>query len=68
MLGFVSTFCGRRLTMMTACVFGGAIIPAYILPRNMNLVASAFFQQFFVGGVWGVSLTSTVCPKDADPM
>lgn len=52
-LGFISTFTGRRLTMIVACVFGGAIIPAYILPRNMTLVASGFFQQFFVGGVWG---------------
>jgi SHS family lactate transporter-like MFS transporter len=52
-IGYISTFFGRRLTMMCACIFGGAIIPAYILPRNMTLVASAFFQQFFVGGVWG---------------
>lgn len=52
-VGYISSFTGRRLAMMTACVFGGAIVPAYILPRNMTLVASAFFQQFFVGGVWG---------------
>ncbi|KAF2234553.1 sugar transporter [Viridothelium virens] len=51
--GYLSTFVGRRLIMMTACVFGGALIPAYILPRNMSLVASSFFQQFFVGAVWG---------------
>lgn len=53
MIGYISTFCGRRLTMMTGCICGGAMIPAYILPRNMSLVASAFFQQFFVGGTWG---------------
>jgi SHS family lactate transporter-like MFS transporter len=52
-IGYISTFFGRRLTMICACIFGGSIIPAYILPRNMSLVASAFFQQFFVGGVWG---------------
>ncbi len=52
-LGFISTFTGRRLTMMVTCVLGGAMIPAYVLPHNMALVASAFFQQFFVGGVWG---------------
>ncbi|KAI9667189.1 MAG: hypothetical protein M1821_000002 [Bathelium mastoideum] len=51
--GYLSTFVGRRLIMMMACVFGGALIPAYVLPRNMSLVASAFFQQFFVGAVWG---------------
>ncbi|KAJ4366101.1 hypothetical protein N0V83_007736 [Neocucurbitaria cava] len=52
-LGYISTFSGRRLIMLTACIFGGAIVPAYILPRDMSLVASAFFEQVFVGGVWG---------------
>ncbi|EXJ59258.1 MFS transporter, SHS family, lactate transporter [Cladophialophora yegresii CBS 114405] len=52
-LGYVSTFFGRRLTMLMACVCGGALVPAYIIPRNMSLVASAFFLQFMVGGVWG---------------
>ncbi|KIW67868.1 hypothetical protein, variant [Phialophora macrospora] len=52
-LGYVSTFFGRRLTMLFACVCGGALVPAYIIPRNMSLVASAFFLQFMVGGVWG---------------
>lgn len=52
-IGYISTFLGRRLTMLVSCVLGGAIIPAYVLPRNMSLVASAFFEQFFVGGVWG---------------
>ena len=54
-IGYISTFAGRRLTMLTAVVFGGAILPAYVLPTNMSLVASAFFEQFFVGGVWGTS-------------
>ncbi|KAJ5573026.1 hypothetical protein N7450_010010 [Penicillium hetheringtonii] len=52
-IGYISTFFGRRLTMILSCLLGGAIIPAYILPRNMSLVASAFFEQVFVGGVWG---------------
>ncbi|KAJ5117597.1 carboxylic acid transporter [Penicillium atrosanguineum] len=52
-IGYISTFSGRRLAMLTACVLGAAILPAYIIPRNMNLVASAFFEQFFVGGIWG---------------
>lgn len=55
-IGYISTFAGRRLTMMTAAVLGGALVPAYILPRNMSLVASAFFTQFFVGGIWGMLL------------
>jgi SHS family lactate transporter-like MFS transporter len=52
-IGYLSTYFGRRLVMMIACVFGGAIVPAYILPRNLSLIASVFFEQVFVGGVWG---------------
>ncbi|KAJ5820191.1 hypothetical protein N7474_005782 [Penicillium riverlandense] len=52
-IGYISTFFGRRLTMLVSCVLGGALIPAYVLPRTMSLVASVFFEQFFVGGVWG---------------
>lgn len=52
-IGFLSTFFGRRLCMLIACVFGGAIVPAYILPRTDSLIASVFFEQVFVGGVWG---------------
>lgn len=52
-IGYISTFSGRRLAMMVSCVFGGALVPAYVIPRDMSLVASAFFEQFFVGGVWG---------------
>lgn len=51
--GWLSSFTGRRLTMMVACVLGGAIVPAYILPRDNSLIASTFFEQVFVGGVWG---------------
>jgi MFS transporter, SHS family, lactate transporter len=51
-MGYISTFTGRRLTMLIACVCGGALVPAYVLPRDMRLVASAFFLQCFVGGVW----------------
>lgn len=39
--------------MLTACVFGGALVPAYIMPRSMILVCTTFFEQVFVGGVWG---------------
>jgi SHS family lactate transporter-like MFS transporter len=52
-MGYISSFFGRRLVMITCCIFGAALIPAYILPRSMSLTASAFFQQFFVGGVLG---------------
>lgn len=52
-VGYLSTFFGRRSTMLLSCIVGGALIPAYILPHDMSLIASAFFEQFFVGGVWG---------------
>jgi len=52
-IGYFSTFTGRRLAMMVACLFGGAIVPAYIFPRDDTLIASVFFEQVFVGGVWG---------------
>ncbi|KAI0449179.1 carboxylic acid transporter [Xylaria acuta] len=52
-IGYVSTFFGRRLSMIICCIIGGAVLPAYILPRSLTLIASAFFLQFFVGGVWG---------------
>ncbi|KAL5353462.1 hypothetical protein ACLOAV_001499 [Pseudogymnoascus australis] len=52
-IGYISTFAGRRLTMMTAAVFGAAILPAYVLPKTKSLAAGAFFEQFFVLGIWG---------------
>ncbi|KAK0357105.1 hypothetical protein LTR02_001031 [Friedmanniomyces endolithicus] len=52
-VGWLSTFTGRRLAMMVACLLGGALVPPYVLLRNNDLIASAFFEQFFVGGVWG---------------
>lgn len=51
--GYISTFFGRRLTMLIACVIGGALVPAYTRPHNMSLTAAAFFEQFAVMGVWG---------------
>ncbi|KAI1821063.1 carboxylic acid transporter [Xylaria intraflava] len=52
-VGYTSTFFGRRLSMIVCCVLGGAVLPAYTLPESLGLIASAFFLQFFVGGVWG---------------
>jgi SHS family lactate transporter-like MFS transporter len=53
LLGYLSTYFGRRLVILIGCGFGGALVPAYIIPRNMSLVATAFFQQFFVQGIFG---------------
>lgn len=52
-IGYLSSILGRRLTMLIACVVGGALVPAYIMPRDLSLLAPVFFMQFFVGGVWG---------------
>lgn len=52
-IGYISTIIGRRLTMMTACVLGGSLVPAYIFTRSLRIIAPVFFEQFFVGGVWG---------------
>lgn len=52
-MGYVSTFLGRRLTMLICCVLGGAVVPAYVLPRSDGLIASSFVNQFLTGGVWG---------------
>ncbi|KAI0407971.1 carboxylic acid transporter [Xylaria palmicola] len=52
-MGYLSTFFGRRLSMMTCCVLGGAILPAYVLPRSLVIIVGTFFEQFFAGGVFG---------------
>jgi MFS transporter, SHS family, lactate transporter len=52
-IGWISSMTGRRLAMIVSCIIGGALVPAYIFTKNMDLVAATFFEQFFVGGVWG---------------
>lgn len=52
-IGYISSILGRRLTMLLACVAGGALVPAYTFTRGMRLIAPVFFEQFLVGGVWG---------------
>jgi hypothetical protein len=44
--GYIITFLGRRLTMLVSCVFGGAIVPAYVSPRNMSLQRAHFLNSF----------------------
>ncbi|KAI0485731.1 carboxylic acid transporter [Xylaria cf. heliscus] len=52
-VGYVSTFAGRRLSMMICCILGIAVLPAYVLPRSMSLAAGAFFLFFCTGGAGG---------------
>jgi len=54
LIGYFSTFFGRRLSIIVALIIGAALIPAYILPRGTTIMAGAFFQQFCVQGAWGV--------------
>lgn len=64
-MGWLSSFVGRRLTMVTGCLYGAALVPAYVLPRSEKLIASAFFQQFAIGWVFGpvpVHLTEMAPP------
>ena len=38
--------------MISACI-SSALVPAYVGPRDLAPIAPVFFEQFFVGGVWG---------------
>ena len=53
LIGYISTFLGRRLAMLCACMMGAAVVPGFILPRGMSLAAGLFFEQMLVGGAWG---------------
>lgn len=44
-IGYISTFFGRRLTMLMCCILRGAVVPAYILSQNMSL-AAALLENF----------------------
>lgn len=50
-IGYISSILGRRPTMISVCITGGALVPAYVDPRNLTLIASVSFEQFFVGSV-----------------
>lgn len=53
-LGHLSEFVGRRLTIMLACVVGGALIYPWAFSQGTNINAAVFFMQFCVQGAWGV--------------
>lgn len=52
--GHLSTFVGRRLTVIVACVIGGAMIYPWAFVRNSGINAGVFFLQACVQGGWGV--------------
>jgi len=53
-VGYLSSFFGRRLSILVVLIIGALLIPAYVLPNGKNIMAGAFFQQMCVQGVWGV--------------
>ncbi|CAF4708044.1 unnamed protein product [Rotaria socialis] len=54
LIGYSSSFFGRRLSIIVVLIAGAALIPAYLLPRNKTIMIGAFFQQLCVQGAWGV--------------
>lgn len=54
--GYYSQFFGRRLTIVTACCFGLAMIPLWTLPNTFApLAVGEFFLQAAQNGAWGMS-------------
>lgn len=53
-IGHFSNVIGRRLSIMIACILGGALIYPWAFVTNGGINAGVFFLQFFVQGAWGV--------------
>ncbi|KAF2818903.1 MFS general substrate transporter [Ophiobolus disseminans] len=54
LVGYASSIFGRRLSIITMCILGGALLYPYTFVSNKGVIAAAFFQQFCVQGAWGV--------------
>jgi SHS family lactate transporter-like MFS transporter len=54
LVGYCSSIFGRRISIITICVLGGALLYPYTFVSNKGVIAAAFFQQFCVQGAWGV--------------
>lgn len=52
--GHCSTFIGRRLSIILACLLGGAMIYPWAFVRSSAINAGVFFMQAGVQGAWGV--------------
>ncbi|KAK9461340.1 major facilitator superfamily domain-containing protein [Lipomyces oligophaga] len=53
-IGHISDRVGRRLSIIVACIIGGALIYPWAFVRNNGIMAAVFFLQFMVQGAWGV--------------
>jgi SHS family lactate transporter-like MFS transporter len=45
-MGYFSGMLGRRLTIITCGIFGGALVAPYVLLRNNGIMAAAFWEQW----------------------
>ncbi|KAK0523580.1 hypothetical protein OC842_006096 [Tilletia horrida] len=64
--GYVSQYCGRRLTIAAYSIASALLVPAWMLPTTFSgLAAGAFFLQFFVQGMGGVlpALLQDMAPR-----
>jgi MFS transporter, SHS family, lactate transporter len=53
--GYLSDQIGRRCAMAAAVILAALIVPLWIFPRSLALLAlGAFMMQFMVQGAWGV--------------
>ncbi|KAI7881299.1 MFS general substrate transporter [Lichtheimia hyalospora FSU 10163] len=55
LIGFYSSYFGRKLCIIISCIGAGAFIPLWVYGPNIQGVqAGSFMVQFFVQGGWGV--------------
>ena len=53
-MGYLSEIFGRRFTMIFSCIMAGALVYPYGFISSKNVIAVAFFEQFFIEGVLGI--------------
>ncbi|PNS16764.1 Carboxylic acid transporter [Sphaceloma murrayae] len=53
-VGYCSQIFGRRLSIISMCILGGALLYPYTYLKDERIIAGAFFEQFAVQGAWGV--------------
>jgi MFS transporter, SHS family, lactate transporter len=53
-VGYCSQIFGRRFSIISICIIGGALLYPYTFVKSHSVTAAAFFEQFCVQGAWGV--------------
>ena len=53
-VGYCSQVFGRRFSIVTMSIVGGALLYPYSFVGSPRVTAAAFFEQFCVQGAWGV--------------